>query len=176
MSEIGATGAAIDESGLDAETGGKGAFVRPPGSIAGTSDASLDAHEEGAGLDVLAAVLAQRLGKTERIETQQTISAWADETFGEASSSVRVAVRANEEMAELLRALSVDDRHPKAAEELADVYIVLCRVGSRLGVDILEEVDRKMQINRAREWRKDGSGHGYHVRKPVLAAATGGEL
>ena len=79
----------------------------------------------------MAAVIEQRLSKPEQIETQQTISAWADETFGEAGSNVRVAVRANEEMAELLRALTVDENHPKAMEEIADVYIVLCRVAAR---------------------------------------------
>jgi NTP pyrophosphatase (non-canonical NTP hydrolase) len=135
---------------------------------------------EGGGLDVLAAVLSHRLAKPDQIETQQTISAWADETFGEASSNVRVAVRANEEMAELLRALTVDENHPKAMEEIADVYIVLCRVAARLGGDILEEVDRKMAVNRTREWRKDGTGHGYHVRRQVcteaIRAAATGEL
>jgi NTP pyrophosphatase (non-canonical NTP hydrolase) len=95
-------------------------------------------------------------------ENQWSISEWAEETFGPAGSTARVAARANEEMAELLRHLTTDERHPKAAEEVADIYIVLCRVASRLGIDIQDEVDRKMAINRAREWRLDGTGHGYH--------------
>lgn len=98
-------------------------------------------------------------------ETQQSISLWATETFGEAGSNLRVAIRANEEMSELLRCLSTDDRHPKAAEEIADVVIVLCRAAERLGVDIWDKVEEKMAINRTRVWTKDGSGHGYHVRK-----------
>lgn len=97
-------------------------------------------------------------------ETQPSISKWALETFGEAGSNLRVAVRANEEMAELLRCLSVDDEHEQAGEELADVIIVLNRLATRLGVDVEDVVDRKMAINRTRRWRKDGSGHGYHVR------------
>lgn len=104
-------------------------------------------------------------------ETQATISAWAEETFGPISSTMRVAVRANEEMAELLRALSSDDANPKAAEEIADVVIVLYRVAARLGVELPAEVDRKMAVNRAREWRLDGTGHGYHVRPGSAAQA-----
>lgn len=105
-------------------------------------------------------------------ETQQTVSRWADETFGVAGSNARVAARANEEMAELLRALTADDRHPKAAEELADIVIVLYRVAERLGVCLHTEIDRKMAINRARVWRLDNTGHGYHVRPEKLAVET----
>lgn len=65
-------------------------------------------------------------------ETQEAISQWAEKTFGPASSHARVAARANEEMAELLRALTADDNHPKAAEECADVVIVLYRLATRL--------------------------------------------
>lgn len=97
-------------------------------------------------------------------ETQRTISEWADETFGSAGSNARVAGRANEEMAELIRALTADNNHPKAKEEIADIFIVLYRLGTCLGVDVHEEVNRKMQVNRNRTWKSDGTGHGYHVR------------
>ena len=103
------------------------------------------------------------------METQASIVAWADETFGPVSSNMRVATRATEEMAELLRALAVDDNHPKASEEVADIVIVLCRLCSRLGFDLLDAVDHKMAINRARVWKLDGSGHGYHVRDKATA-------
>src|SRR6185436_19430278 len=98
-------------------------------------------------------------------ETQKSISMWANETFGSSGSNMRVAVRANEEMAELLRALSVDDNNQKALDECTDVVIVLCRLVERLGGDFCELIDAKMRINRSREWKKDGSGHGYHVRE-----------
>jgi NTP pyrophosphatase (non-canonical NTP hydrolase) len=98
-------------------------------------------------------------------ETQASISKWANETFGPSGTNMRIAARANEEMAELLRALSVDDNNQQALDECADVVIVLCRLVERLGGDFGELVDAKMVINRAREWNKDGSGHGYHVRK-----------
>lgn len=96
-------------------------------------------------------------------ETQETICGWTEATFGTASSNARVASRANEEMAELLRALTSDDSHPKAVEEAADVVIILYRLAHRMGSDLHAEIDRKMQINRKREW-KVTNGHGYHVR------------
>lgn len=70
------------------------------------------------------------------METPTSISEWANVTFGVATSNRRIACRANEEMAELLRALSVDDNHPKAAEETADVAIVLVRLFMRLGYTV----------------------------------------
>src|SRR5262245_5026597 len=104
------------------------------------------------------------------MENQLSLSEWQEKTLGPAASNVRVAVRENEEMAELLRALTVDENHPKAAEEVADIFIVLYRVATRLGVDIHAEIERKMAINRKREWKLDGSGHGYHVRIPTGAS------
>lgn len=97
-------------------------------------------------------------------ENQKTVSSWAEETFGPAGSNARVAARANEEMAELLRALTVDDCHPKAPEEIADIVIVLYRLATRFGVDLQTEIDRKMAINRDRKWNLDNTGHGYHIR------------
>jgi NTP pyrophosphatase (non-canonical NTP hydrolase) len=97
-------------------------------------------------------------------EDQVSISEWAQATFGPVGSNIRVAARANEEMAELLRALTVDDASPKAAEEIADILIVLYRLATRLGVDLQQQVNEKMAVNRARAWNQDGSAHGYHVR------------
>lgn len=98
-------------------------------------------------------------------ENQQTISQWIEETFGPAGSNARVVARANEEMAELLRNVTIQDDHPAMAEEIADVFIVLYRVATRLGVDVHEAIDRKMAVNRARKWALDGSGCGYHVKE-----------
>lgn len=103
------------------------------------------------------------------LENQRTISNWANETFGPAGSNARVAARANEELAELLRALTADDDHPKAAEEVADTVIILYRLATRLGIDLHDEIDRKMAVNRAREWKLDNTGHGYHVRDKASA-------
>lgn len=98
-------------------------------------------------------------------ESQFTISKWADDTFGHAYNNLRSAVRLNEEMAELLKSLSVGDPIDKVANEIADVYIVLCRIATNTRVDIHEVVETKMKINRARKWQIDGTGHGYHVKE-----------
>jgi len=104
------------------------------------------------------------------LETQRTISDWAEKTFGPANSNFRVAVRANEEMAELLRALAVDDDSPYAPLEIADVAIVLFRLADKMNRDLLAEVDMKMSINRARQWAPDGTGHGYHIEEGAVSA------
>ncbi len=100
-------------------------------------------------------------------EDQYSVSRWADETFGPASSNARVAARANEEMAELIRALTVDDNHPQAGEEIADIVIILYRLATRLNSDVSAEIERKMMINRGRKWKLSHDGHGYHVRDRV---------
>lgn len=97
------------------------------------------------------------------METQETISKWAVDTFGVAADDLSVAIRANTEMAELLRALAEDPEHPKAPEECADIIIVLMRIFERRGVNYHDVIDAKMQVNRARIWQLDGRGHGYHV-------------
>jgi len=96
-------------------------------------------------------------------ETQESISKWAVDTFGVAGTDLSVAIRANNEMAELLTALAEDDNHPKAPEECADIIIVLMRIFARRGVNFWDVVEEKMGVNRARQWRLDGKGHGYHV-------------
>jgi len=63
-------------------------------------------------------------------ESQASIVAWANQTFGPAASTVRVVARANEEMAELLRAITWGAEPSKIAVEAADVAIVLCRAAA----------------------------------------------
>ena len=67
-------------------------------------------------------------------------------------------------MAEPLRALIADDNHAKAAEAVANVVIVLCRLMSRIGRNFGEEVARKMAIIRTQQWNLTADGRGYHVR------------
>jgi hypothetical protein len=97
-------------------------------------------------------------------ETQQTISQWCEDTFGPAQSNARLADRAQEEMNELHAELAVDDKHPRSPFEIADVFICLYRVATLLGVDIHQVIDEKMAINRARQWQRDGTGCGYHIK------------
>jgi NTP pyrophosphatase (non-canonical NTP hydrolase) len=98
-------------------------------------------------------------------ETQASISRWADETFGPSGSNARAVARANREMSELLEHVTSDDCHPEAAEEIADIVICLYRIATRLDVDLHDLIDQKMAKNRARKWRLDGTGHGYHIKE-----------
>ena len=50
---------------------------------------------------------------------------------------------------------------PKAVEKVANVVIVLCRLMTRMGRKLGEEVARKMAINRTRQWNLTADGHGY---------------
>ena len=49
------------------------------------------------------------------------------------------------------------------AEEMADVVIVLYRAASAAGIDLHTEIDRKMAINRKRDWRREAGGTGRHI-------------
>lgn len=100
-------------------------------------------------------------------ETQESICAWANTTFGAISTSLGTAARANKEMSELLMALALDDSFSGAPEEAADVIIVLMRIFDRFGTTWQAEVDKKMKVNRGRKWHLDGKGHGYHVEEAV---------
>lgn len=111
-------------------------------------------------------------GRRPRRETERSIARWAAATFGPVTP-IRCAIRANEEMAELLRALSVDRTtspgyahraKASAAEEIGDVAIVLFRLAAELGTSVDAQVQRKMRVNRARRWETDGKGVGHHVR------------
>lgn len=99
-----------------------------------------------------------------REETQDTIHAWAVETFGN-PTPMRVVERSQEELDELRFELETNGLTEKAIEEVADVFIVLYRLAGDLGVDIHDVIDWKMAKNRARSWNvKDGVGQ--HVEEP----------
>ena len=108
-------------------------------------------------------------------ETTETIATWACETFGESGSDARVAARANEEMAELLRKCTAGVTGDAVLDEIADVVIVLARLANRNGGNIWKSVERKMSVNRKRVWKMDGTGHGYHVRDGSAASARARE-
>jgi NTP pyrophosphatase (non-canonical NTP hydrolase) len=97
-------------------------------------------------------------------ETSKSIGSWTDGVFGSVTNYQTGAARANEEMAELITAVSRFDL-PQAALEIADVVICLHRLANDLGYDLQELVDRKMVINRNRKWRPDGTGHGKHIKE-----------
>lgn len=105
-------------------------------------------------------------------ETGHTITEWADATFGPCDLPTAIS-RVEEEFNELDDLLSLVTTHnvevenPEAladfAEECADVAITLARACAMVGADLFQEVDRKMEVNRRRQWRSNGDGTGQHV-------------
>ena len=100
-------------------------------------------------------------------ETGLSIATWADETFGKSMSNKSAHLRATGEMLELDELVRNGVGGYQLAEECADIVIVLARLAYDNGQDLFEMVDRKMEINRARRWERDGTGHGYHVKDPL---------
>lgn len=96
------------------------------------------------------------------METSQTIREWGDATFGEARDLTALVVRARGELDELEEALRAGDM-PEAGREAADVVILLHRLVALAGMDLGEQVDAKMAVNRARKWKAAGDGTGGHV-------------
>ena len=125
-------------------------------------------------------------------ETSATIARWQTETFGPATTTMtrilrssqmirdamrrtwRIdlsqprpnlsrAVRAVEELAELIDLLISRDDDPKAVEETADIQIVLAAIPAAHGQEAQDAVDAKMAVNRSRTWKVEGDGHGQHI-------------
>ena len=97
-------------------------------------------------------------------ETQATIEEWRAETFGGRPAPVNMAVRANKEMAELIRAVTTPGPGVKAlAHEAADVLIVLYGLAEMAGFSLHRAVNDKMAINRKRRWRKGAPGRSQHI-------------
>lgn len=127
-------------------------------------------------------------------ETTASIAQWQNETFGPATTDgqrvvntrMRVlhafeavlnanlyaprpnlsrAIRAAEELAELIEMLVEDDNDPSAPTETADIDIVLRGIDAAHGVERADQVDRKMAVNRARLWHTTGDWHGQHAKE-----------
>ena len=95
-------------------------------------------------------------------ETSQTIREWGDAIFGAPTDLTVLVQRARVEMDELEQALR-DGDHAEAGREAADVAILLHRLAGILGMELCEQVDAKMTINRVRVWKAAGDGTGGHV-------------
>lgn len=127
-------------------------------------------------------------------ETTASIAAWQNETFGPATTTweridrsdekmrgamwraktadlsiprpnLSRAIRAAEELAELIETLVENDNDPHACTEVADVQIVLAGIPAVHGQEQSDLVDAKMAVNRARRWTTTGDGHGQHVKE-----------
>lgn len=103
-------------------------------------------------------------------ETQRTISEWGFKTFGYPKNVIPVIDRMKDEVDELEELKEQSKKYndlvyTKMADECADIYIMLCQVMAVLGYDLQACVDHKMQINRARKWKKNGDGTGQHIKE-----------
>jgi NTP pyrophosphatase (non-canonical NTP hydrolase) len=94
---------------------------------------------------------------------QTSITRWAVSNFGYPEDLGVIINRAAEEFDEAVIAYYEGDDDTKVAEELADVFIVMCQVCEHLGHDLLEVVNSKMDINAARKWHVKGDGTAQHV-------------
>jgi NTP pyrophosphatase (non-canonical NTP hydrolase) len=95
-------------------------------------------------------------------ETSKSIRDWGDAIFGAPQDLTVLVKRARVEMDELEQAL-LDGDYAEAGMEAADVVILLHRLAGLLGHELHEQVDAKMEINRARKWKSAGDGTGGHV-------------
>lgn len=111
-------------------------------------------------------------------ETQASIAAWADATFGPAKSLASVAARANREMAELVQ--KAIDGAPDAAivEEAADVLIVLARYAAVCGQDISKYVAPRLSHSNDRVTLVFAAAGGMQVlmRDSHHSLSTGGRM
>ena len=98
------------------------------------------------------------------LETQSSISAWGEETFGPVASASVLVERARLEFDELAEAVGQMD-NAAVGHEIADILILLYRVATLHGCDVDEMVQAKMRINRGREWVRTGDGTGRHVKR-----------
>ena len=96
------------------------------------------------------------------VETSKTICDWGDATFGKVSDLTALISRARGELDELEEAVRAGDL-AEAGREAADVAILLHRLVALAGMELSDEVDAKMAVNRAREWKAAGDGTGGHV-------------
>jgi NTP pyrophosphatase (non-canonical NTP hydrolase) len=95
-------------------------------------------------------------------ETSTTIREWGDATFGAVRDLSALVARARGELEELDQAIKANDKS-EIGKEAADVVILLHRLVALAGMDLDEQVDAKMTINRARKWKPAGDGTGGHV-------------
>ncbi|APL99330.1 putative pyrophosphatase [Bordetella phage FP1] len=106
-------------------------------------------------------------------ETQETMTAWGDETFGPTPPAA-IARRMRHEVQELLDGFeALGDLQPadipaeaRAAlgEECGDIYIMLSQIAQKLGTDLPTIATAKMAVNRERRWARDPvSGTIRHV-------------
>jgi NTP pyrophosphatase (non-canonical NTP hydrolase) len=99
---------------------------------------------------------------------QCRIGDWQQRAFGQNSGDPE-AIKATrtklvQEIGELDVALSVEDYFPgpQVCDEIADCGVLLLGLADKLRIDLHEQIERKMEINRARSWRQNDDGTFQH--------------
>ncbi|WP_235284952.1 MazG-like family protein [Thalassospira sp. HJ] len=87
---------------------------------------------------------------------------WAEQIFGPVRDPASLVERASVEMKELGEAVEARDVS-EVGKEAADVLILLYRLADQFGLDLDQEVQAKMAINRSRTWVSKGDGTGSHL-------------
>lgn len=93
---------------------------------------------------------------------QSSIVNWADATFPSRNDETVIRKLVYHEMPELTLALSYADRD-RIRDEMADVSILFADLAARMGFDLLHEMHKKMEVNKARTWAMDNHGVSHHV-------------
>lgn len=107
------------------------------------------------------------------IETQETMTAWGDETFGPTPPAA-IARRMLHEVQELLDGFETlgdlqpadipEEARTALGEECGDIYIMLSQIAQKLDTDLPTIATAKMAVNRERRWARDPvSGTIRHV-------------
>jgi len=95
-------------------------------------------------------------------ESFESMRQWGEETFGPGEAS-RLVERAREEMENELIPAAEHGYTREATEEAADVVLILTRFPG-----LWEALQKKMRINRSRQWKRMDDGTGYHVDPQIL--------
>jgi len=76
---------------------------------------------------------------------------------------LEIAIRGNKEMAELISSISNRIEKKEIGEECADVAFFLIQICEKNGFDLMDEVAKKLVINRKRSWKISSDGSHQHV-------------
>ena len=96
-------------------------------------------------------------------ETQQSVTEWAEATFGHVTNPSVIVDRTKIEIEELLGAVTSGDK-VNIGKETADVIILLYRLLEIHGLKVDEVVNAKMAENRSRTGLAKGDGTGSHIK------------
>lgn len=84
-------------------------------------------------------------------------------------SLVPHVVHAGKALSRVMRVFSAsgdqDNPQQEAAHHLSLLFANLFLAARAAGLCLSAAIDKKMEVNRARVWQKDGTGCGYHVRQ-----------